>query len=201
MTLRDVFGLLFAAWGASEIVLNWWRRARRAAPGADPASPAGAGAAVRDRGSYLVAIATVAAAIPLAFAAQRVTAARFPWPEQAGLVAGVLLLLAGVAVRWHAVLTLGRFFSVVVAVQPGHCVVQDGLYRHIRHPSYLGVLLALLGAGLGLNNALSLAVLLLPVSLALAYRMRVEEQALIEALGEEYRSYCRRTRRLIPGLY
>jgi protein-S-isoprenylcysteine O-methyltransferase len=105
-----------------------------------------------------------------------------------------------VAVRWHAVLTLGRFFSVVVAVQPGHRVVQDGLYRHIRTP-LLGVLLALLGAGLGLNNALSLAVLLLPVSLALAYRMRVEEQALSEALGEEYRSYCRRTRRLSPGLY
>ena len=199
MTLRDLFALLFAAWGASEMVLNWRRRARHVAPG--PGEAPTAGASVRDRGSYVVVIITIAAAIPLAFAAQRVTAARLPWPEDAGLVAGLVLLLAGVAVRWHAIVTLGRFFSVVVAVQPGHRVVQDGLYRHIRHPSYLGVLLALLGAGLALHNALSLALLVLPATLALAYRMRVEEQVLIEALGEEYASYCRRTRRLVPGLY
>lgn len=201
MTLRALVALLFAAWGASELVLNWRRRARRAARGADGSAAAGQGAAVHDRGSYLVVIGTVAAAIALAFAAQCVTAARWPWPEEVSLVAALLLLLAGVAVRWHAVLTLGRFFSVVVAVQPGHRVVQAGLYRYIRHPSYLGVLLGLLGGALALHNALSLVALLLPVTLALVYRMRVEEAVLLEALGEDYRGYCRRTRRLVPGLY
>jgi hypothetical protein len=100
--------------------------------------------------------------------------------------AGMMFLVTGVAFAWGA--TAYHFGS---SARPGPAYFPFGL----------GVLLALLGAGLALHNALSLAVLLLPVALALGYRMRVEEQVLIEALGEEYRSYCRRTRRLVPGLY
>jgi len=124
-----------------------------------------------------------------------------PWPPGALLGLGTALLIGGVAVRWLAIRTLGRFFTVDVAVHREHRVVQSGLYRYVRHPSYTGVLVAMLGAGLAFGNWLSLAALMLPLTLSLLYRIRVEEAVLLEALGEEYREYCGRTKRLIPGVY
>jgi protein-S-isoprenylcysteine O-methyltransferase Ste14 len=192
MTLRALFPLLFAAWGLSEVVLVWRRRARSG--GRDDV-------AVRDRGSQWVVIGSVLIAVALAARTQHVAAAAMPWPQDVLLVLATVLLLGGVAVRWHAIRTLGRFFTVNVAVQPEQHVVQAGLYRCIRHPSYTGALLAVLGAGIAFHNWLSLAVLMLPVALALGYRIRVEEAVLIDALGDAYRDYCRRTKRLIPGVY
>lgn len=202
MTLRDAFPLLFAAWGVSELFLNSLKRARVGGAVTDAASGARPGAqTVRDRGSHGIVIGSVVAAIALALVAQRVQAAAMPGPLDLLVVLGTLALLGGVALRWCAILTLGRYFTVNVAVQHGHRVVQSGPYRFVRHPSYTGVLLALLGVGLAMHNWLSLAALLVPVTLSLAYRIRVEEAVLAEALGDDYRAYARRTKRLVPGVY
>ncbi|HKC18217.1 MAG TPA: isoprenylcysteine carboxylmethyltransferase family protein, partial [Candidatus Dormibacteraeota bacterium] len=74
-----------------------------------------------------------------------------------------------------------------------------GLYRYVRHPSYSGSLLTVLGVLLCSTNWLALAcfVLALPGFL---YRIRVEEGALLTALGEPYRDYMARTKRLVPFL-
>jgi protein-S-isoprenylcysteine O-methyltransferase Ste14 len=62
------------------------------------------------------------------------------------------------------------------------------------------LLLAFLGFGFSLGNAASLLVMMVPIVIALSYRMRVEEDALRHALGASYDTYCARTKRLIPGV-
>jgi protein-S-isoprenylcysteine O-methyltransferase Ste14 len=90
---------------------------------------------------------------------------------------------------------------VNVAIAADHRVVEAGPYRLLRHPSYTGALLAFLGLGICLDNWASLALLTLPTSVVFLWRMRIEEDALLETFGERYRDYMRRTRRLIPFIY
>ena len=112
---------------------------------------------------------------------------------------GVVLALAGIAFRQYAVAALGRFFTTRVMTQPGQTVVETGPYRYIRHPSYSGMLLTVLGVLLCSTDWLSLACFVLALP-GMAYRIKVEEGALIQALGEPYRDYMRRTPRLVPFL-
>jgi protein-S-isoprenylcysteine O-methyltransferase Ste14 len=88
-----------------------------------------------------------------------------------------------------------------VVIQPGQRVLDQGLYRYLRHPSYMGTFITVFGYGLALTNWLSLLVMLVLPGLAYGYRMRVEEAALLEAFGEDYRAYMRRTKRLIPFIF
>jgi protein-S-isoprenylcysteine O-methyltransferase len=111
------------------------------------------------------------------------------------------LFLLGFAIRWHAIWTLGKFFTVNVAIHGDHKVVQSGLYKYIRHPSYTGALICMLALGLYFANVFSLLLLFVPVFLALRQRMNIEERALIDGLGEAYTNYCKRTKRLLPGIY
>jgi len=80
-------------------------------------------------------------------------------------------------------------------------VVSSGPYRLLRHPSYTALLMVFLGMGLCMGNTLSIAAIMLSTGAALLYRMRIEENLLLSGLGEEYRAYMSRTKRLIPGLY
>jgi protein-S-isoprenylcysteine O-methyltransferase Ste14 len=114
---------------------------------------------------------------------------------------GVIVILLGVALRWYAIWTLGRYFTREVAVSSDQPVVQDGPYRLIRHPAYSGTLLTLLGVGLALTNWASLIALLVCVLPGYIYRVRIEEQALARAIGQPYVDYMRRTRRFIPLLF
>ncbi|MGC2249618.1 MAG: methyltransferase, partial [Acidobacteriaceae bacterium] len=75
------------------------------------------------------------------------------------------------------------------------------MYRWIRHPSYLGMLIIFLAIGIHSRNWLGLFVVLIPTTLALLYRIHVEEIALNSAFGETYASYSKTTRRLLPFLY
>src|SRR5579871_4039046 len=94
--------------------------------------------------------------------------------------------------------TLGRYFTFDVAVRAGQPVVQSGPYRFVRHPAYSGTLLSLFGIGVELANVASIVVILAGTLLGLLYRVRVEEKALIEALGQPYVDYMRHTKRFIP---
>jgi protein-S-isoprenylcysteine O-methyltransferase len=126
----------------------------------------------------------------------------FDFPESNWIPAmAVGLFAAGLAVRWWAIVTLGRFFTVDVVVEKDHEVVQRGPFRFVRHPSYTGVLLAFLGWAMTLWNWVAMAVVLVPIFVAFLRRMNVEEEALSRALGERYLDYMRRTKRLIPGVY
>jgi protein-S-isoprenylcysteine O-methyltransferase Ste14 len=114
---------------------------------------------------------------------------------------GIIVLIAGLIIRWIAILTLRRYFTVDVNIRSDHKIVDYGLYRYLRHPSYAGSILSFLGLGLAFCNWLSILILVIPVSIAYLYRIHVEEAALIGAFGDAYREYSRRTKRLIPGIY
>jgi len=114
---------------------------------------------------------------------------------------GIAVFAAGLAIRWYAIAHLGRFFTVNAAIAANHRLVDTGPYGIVRHPSYTGALMAFLGLALCLANWASLAALLVPIFLVFRWRVHVEEAALIEALGEPYRNYMKRTKRLIPAVY
>ncbi|MFZ6744554.1 methyltransferase family protein [Undibacterium sp. JH2W] len=114
---------------------------------------------------------------------------------------GVALFFAGISLRWLAIAYLGRFFTVEVAIESGHKIVDHGPYRYLRHPSYTGLLLMFLGMGICSANALSLLLVLLPVFLALRYRIRIEETVLQDAFGKTYADYAQKTWRMIPFIY
>jgi protein-S-isoprenylcysteine O-methyltransferase len=114
---------------------------------------------------------------------------------------GVALFAFGLLLRWYAIFYLGRFFTVDVAIAADHRVIDSGPYRWVRHPSYSGALLACLGYGIVLGSWLSLLMVTLPIAAMLMRRIAVEEAALSAALGEAYRRYAARTRRLIPFVW
>jgi protein-S-isoprenylcysteine O-methyltransferase Ste14 len=113
---------------------------------------------------------------------------------------GVVLFAVGGAMRIWPVFVLGRRFSGLVAIQPGHMLVTGGVYGLIRHPSYLGLLVSSLGWALAFRSAVGvlLTALLIPPLLA---RIRAEERLLHTHFGDEYDAYRSRTSRLIPGIY
>jgi protein-S-isoprenylcysteine O-methyltransferase Ste14 len=119
----------------------------------------------------------------------------------APFVVGFVVLVAGIVLRVWAILTLGRFFTPFVQVQEGQRVVDSGPYRYVRHPSYTGMLVALIGLGIALDDWLSLlALALLPLT-GILVRIRHEESVLLAELGDDYRDYASRTRRLVPGVW
>ncbi|WP_049927173.1 methyltransferase family protein [Halopiger goleimassiliensis] len=114
---------------------------------------------------------------------------------------GLAVILAGVAVRQYAVWTLGAAFSLEVTVDANDEVIESGPYGWVRHPSYTGGLLSLVGIGITTGNALSVLVALAAGLAGYGYRIRVEERALREAL-EEYDAYAARTPyRLVPFVW
>ena len=114
---------------------------------------------------------------------------------------GLCLLVVGITIRWVAVYTLGKFFTGLVMIKRDHQLVRNGIYKYLRHPAYTGTLLAHLGLGLAFSNWYSLFISTVPYFLVASYRMRVEERALASAFGSEYETYCKTSKRLIPGVY
>jgi len=116
-------------------------------------------------------------------------------------IAGFTLMLSGICIRCLAIHTLGRYFTRIVTVVDDHRIIRNGLYQHLRHPSYTGYLLGCLGFGLAFSNWLSTLIAFVPVTLAVLYRIRVEEHALLRGVGKEYFEYASSTKRLIPWVY
>ena len=121
----------------------------------------------------------------------------YPWLAYIGLA----LIILGIVIRWNAILTLKRYFTVDVAITKDHKIIDQGIYKYIRHPSYAGSLISFLGLGLTFSNWLSVIVIVIPIMTAFLYRVKVEEEALLEAFGDDYRAYMDRTKRLILGIY
>jgi protein-S-isoprenylcysteine O-methyltransferase Ste14 len=154
-----------------------------------------------DRGSLWINWAGITAGVGLAIASEWVRSARMALPVHLVVWLALACIVVGLAVRWTAIITLGRLFTVDVAIHDEHPVVQHGLYRFVRHPSYSGMMLAFVGVGLAFYNWLSLVALLVPVSLVVANRIRHEERTLLDTLGAPYAEYCARTKRLVPGVF
>jgi len=149
------------------------------------------GASRKDRGSLIVLWIVISMSCVFGSIARSVHGARMP--RQCFWI-GIALIVAGIIVRAIAIITLWRYFTVDVAIASGHELIERGMYRFIRHPSYTGAILSFIGLGFAFQNWISLAVVLIPTFFALLYRVRVEETALIEHFGDRYRDYMSRTR-------
>ena len=157
------------------------------------------GGTARDRATRILIAAALASAIALA----RVAAEVAPSLEIPGhyRALGLVVMWLGLAIRVWAVAALGRAFRTTVEVDADQAVVSSGPYRWVRHPSYTGLLLIVAGFGLAVGNWLALAACVALPLPALVRRIDVEEAELTRVLGEPYRSYRTRTKRLIPGLW
>jgi protein-S-isoprenylcysteine O-methyltransferase Ste14 len=113
---------------------------------------------------------------------------------------GDAVILAGVALRQWAIAVLGRYFSGVIGVQQDQKVVEAGPYHLVRHPSYAGVLLTLIGIATSMLSLAAVAAAFLLFWLGYGYRMLVEEKVLVSELGDNYVGYMKRTKRIIPFL-
>jgi protein-S-isoprenylcysteine O-methyltransferase Ste14 len=114
---------------------------------------------------------------------------------------GLVLFCAGVALRLWSFRTLGRYFTITVQTSAEQPVITDGPYRAIRHPSYAGLLLVVMAAGLFIGNWWSLACLTIATAGGLVFRIRVEERALMHDLGVPYRNYAATHKRLVPFIW
>jgi protein-S-isoprenylcysteine O-methyltransferase Ste14 len=153
-----------------------------------------------DRGSMTLIIIASWMAFPAAFTVARwrfaLATHRIVW-----FALGLAILLAGSALRHYCFRTLGRYFTGNVKVQADQPVIEHGLYRFVRHPSYTGGMLMYLGTGLALTNWLSALILVGMGAVTYSYRVRVEEHALGSSLGQPYVEYMQRTKRFIPFVF
>ncbi len=182
------FGIAIAIWAVPERIFSFWMRSSR-----DPTAKR------EDHWSYLVLTGTIVVSWFLGIVLSlRWTAAAILWLRPQLAAAGIALILFGVGLRWWAMISLGHYFTLDVAVRPGQAVIESGPYRLIRHPSYSAMLLISVGAGLALGNWASLIVMPAGEVVGFLYRVRVEERALIDMLGPRYLDYMRRTKRFVP---
>ncbi len=184
--MNAAFYLIYALFALSEILISRLLRSNAAEQKADKRSlPL----------LWVVIVGSLSAAVWVAFNTYQPidSSGRVPY-------VGLALMVAGMALRWTVIRSLGRLFTVDVAIREAHVLKTDGLYRLVRHPSYSALATVFLGFGLSLNNWYSLLLVMVPVVPALMYRIRVEEAALTAHFGAEYEAYKARTKALIPGV-
>lgn len=151
----------------------------------------------RDRRSLLILWIVIASCL---FLGPWLAAVYGIWPFD-GSTLGIIIYGIGFIIRWTAVYQLGKMFTVDVAIANDHTLKSSGLYKLVRHPSYLGLILIIAGLGLCLNSLLSFIIMFVPTFIAISYRISIEEKALTEEFGNQYIAYKAKVKKLIPGIY
>jgi protein-S-isoprenylcysteine O-methyltransferase Ste14 len=116
-------------------------------------------------------------------------------------VLGTVIILAGLTFRIWAIRKLGKFFEPVVIIKQDQPIIKTGPYKYIRHPAYAGGWLSFIGCGIALGNWIGLLLIMILVFIGFYYRIKQEEKFLVVGFGDEYRSYIRTTKKLIPFVY
>jgi len=114
---------------------------------------------------------------------------------------GISLICVGLIIRWIAILKLKKSFTVNVSVVENQNIIQSGIYKHIRHPSYLGSLLSFCGLAVVFNNWLTFIIIFIPIFFSFMYRIHVEEKLLSQVFGTQYTDYIENSWKLIPKIY
>jgi protein-S-isoprenylcysteine O-methyltransferase Ste14 len=189
MNLEFFFNLLTSVWALGEVLIIVLTQTHR-----------GEGK-IQDRGTQLILLVVIVASLKIDEWMHRSFPVDMPGVHSWLLPAALGILLLGLGVRGIAIVTLGKAFSTNVAMRAGQKLERSGLYKLVRHPSYLGLELIFLAFALHAGTWACFAVVLVPPTLAVLYRMHVEEAALRLAFGADYEDYSRTTKRLIPGVY
>ena len=184
-----VWHILYAVWVVGEIVIAFATR-RQSDAKQD-----------QDRGTQVLLWIVIVLSLTAAGFLKEMLPSSFRWREPWLRPLALALMIAGLTVRAAAIVTLGPWFTANVSIHSQQRLRKTGLYRVVRHPSYLGMELIFLAVGLYSESWIVMLVTFVPPSFAVLHRIRVEEAALTHAFGESYNEYCRTTKRLVPGLY
>ena len=178
--MRYLFWTIWICWFLSEIFLNRVFRSKRVDSGdADKNSL---------RWIWFAIIASISCGVVIRFSVT------FPIIRSAWLsYTGLMLIVIGMTVRFIAIRTLGKFFTVDLSIHESHELIHHGLYS--------GSLLSFLGFSLSLNNWFSLIIIFIPVLISFLYRIKIEESLLVDQFGKEYKDYIKKTGKLIPLIY
>jgi protein-S-isoprenylcysteine O-methyltransferase Ste14 len=187
MTIPSL-SILGPLWGVSELCVALIKRSR-------------SDAVSKDRGSFFLIWAVCLSSIGLAVLAARGLPTLALPNRKLFYVTGFCFFALGLLLRCYSIIYLGRFFTSNVAIAADHRLIDSGPYRFIRHPTYTGLLMLVFGLGLSFGNLASTLIIVVPILMCLLWRIRIEEQALVEAFGQRYHSYMQRTKRLIPLIY
>jgi protein-S-isoprenylcysteine O-methyltransferase Ste14 len=159
------------------------------------------GAVRQDRGTRLIIALAAYLGVTAALATATVPRLRAYANDWWTLGLGIAIVLAGIALRAWAIVSLGRYFRREVTIEPGQRLVRSGPYRMLQHPSYAGLFLIFAGFGLAFGSWVAAAVALVVVFVGTLPRMRVEERALARTFGAEYADYASSRARVLPYVW
>ena len=114
---------------------------------------------------------------------------------------GSLLIITGLILRWIAVTSLGKTFTVKVSILKDQSLKMDGIYKKIRHPGYTGFLMYYLGLGLIMQNWICLLLLTVVPFLVILLRIKQAEHVLSGHFGDQYKAYVQKTWKLFPYIF
>jgi protein-S-isoprenylcysteine O-methyltransferase Ste14 len=189
MNLENAFNTLTTLWAIGEVLIALLTTTREVT------------GRIQDRGTQIILWVVIVASFRVDQWMHTFLPVDMPGSNRSLPTLALGILIVGLSVRLVAILTLGGAFSANVATRAGQRLKRSGLYRLVRHPSYLGLELIFVAFALHSRTWACFAVVLIPPSLAVIYRIYVEELALRRAFGAEYEDYSRSTKRLIPGVY
>jgi protein-S-isoprenylcysteine O-methyltransferase Ste14 len=130
-----------------------------------------------------------------------VSFAHIPLSSDMLAIFGTSIILAGLLFRIWSIRVLGKFFEPTVVIKQNQPIIKTGPYKHIRHPAYAGGWLSFIGCGIALGNWIGLILIMILVFIGFYYRIRQEEKILLDGFGEEYQTYIKTTKKLIPFIY
>ena len=124
------------------------------------------------------------------------------YPLRAGpLVVGIACLAIGLWFFHRSHADLGLNWSITLEVREKHRLITEGVYRRIRHPMYMALLLYSIGQALVIPNWVVGPSYLIAFGILFAFRVRAEERMMLDQFGNEYLKYTARTKRLVPGVW
>jgi len=114
---------------------------------------------------------------------------------------GLFFICAGVLLRYRSITILGKFFTTKIQILDDHKLITNGVYKYLRHPSYLAFLLSFSGTFVYLSAWYSFLFFIVVAFPLYLYRIRLEELVLRKHFGEHYDRYRENSYALIPFIY
>ena len=189
--LQFLVTISFILWGVSEFLIISRKRVAQ-------------NKNIKDRNSLIqivVLIVTLSIGIGFANSDNYPRLLKFPFDLSFWQIIGLILLFTGLAIRWISINTLKKYFTANLTIQEDHKLITTGIYKYIRHPSYLGGLFCFAGFGIALANYISLFFVFFVNLIMIISRINYEEKILINEFGSEFEEYRKRTKKLLPLLF
>ena len=191
-TLDLIAFCITVIFGISEWVLNFSMKKK------------GISSVKKDRTTIIFMFAvtiSVAIAILLSFYLNRIGVFEIVFSHKILMILTIIFVFIGVMIRWFSIITLDKYFSTNLTIIDGHSLYKGGLYKYIRHPSYLGTTISFVGVGLYFSNLISFCIIVSSIVIGYLHRIRNEEKMLINHFGKEYVDYQNETKMLVPFVW